>query len=133
MKKITITGTKGKTTVSSVLATVLQSVESKVLNVDTNGAYINGEMVMSKSDSQLIWDIVPTVAPGRFLYLLHDPAVKFDGQHHGNAEGVAVLEASLGSGTLSGLAYYGHDVGVFTNVFEDHLGSRPDLNTREDR
>ncbi len=132
MKKITITGTKGKTTVSSVLATVLRSVENKVLNVDTNGAYINGELVMSKSDSQLIWDIVPTVAPGRFLYLLHDPTVKTEGMHHGNVEGVAVLEASLGSGTLSGLAYYGHDVGVFTNVFEDHLGSRPDLNTRED-
>ncbi len=133
MKKITITGTKGKTTVSSVLATVLRSVENKVLNVDTNGAYINGELIMSKSDSQLIWDVVPTVAPGRFLYLLHDPtAAKVEGQHHGNLEGVAVLEASLGSGTLSGLAYYGHDVGVFTNVFEDHIGSRPDLNNRED-
>lgn len=133
MKKITITGTKGKTTVSSVLATVLRSVENKVLNVDTNGAYINGKLVMSKSDSQLIWDVVPTVAPGRFLYLLHDPtAAKVEGQHHGNAEGVAVLESSLGSGTLSGLAYYGHDVGVFTNVFEDHLGSRPDLNNRAD-
>lgn len=133
MKKITITGTKGKTTVSSVLATVLQAVESKVLNVDTNGAYINGEMIISKSQSQLIWDLVPTVSPGRFLYLLHDQTfVANKGENHTDIDGVAVLESSLGSGTLSGLGYYGHDVGVFTNVFEDHLGSRADLNNRHD-
>jgi cyanophycin synthetase len=45
---------------------------------------------------------------------------------------VAVLESALGSGTLTGLGYHAHDVGVFTNVFEDHLGSRADLKTRED-
>lgn len=133
MKKITITGTKGKTTVSSVLADVLRSVEDKVLNVDTNGAYINGEMIISKSQSQLIWDVVPTVSPGRFLYLLHDQNfVAKEGQNHSDIDGVAVLESSLGSGTLSGLGYYGHDVGVFTNVFEDHIGSRADLSDRHD-
>jgi|GEM_PF-637956 len=133
MKKITITGTKGKTTVSNVLANILQKLEKKVLSVDTNGAYINGKMMISKSQSQLVWDVVPTVAPGRFLYLLNSPDTKIvEGRHHGNIDGVAVLEASLGCGTLSGLGYFGHDVGVFTNVFEDHLGSRPDLNKRED-
>lgn len=133
MKKITITGTKGKTTVSNILADVLRKLEPKVLHVDTNGAYINGELVISKLQSQATWDVVPTVCPGRFLYLLHDPTSPLEmGQDHSTLPGVAVLESSLGSGTVSGLGYYGHDVGVFTNVFEDHLGSRPDLNSRKD-
>lgn len=133
MKKITITGTKGKTTISNVLAQVLCQFEGKVLNVDTNGAFLNGKLVISKSQSQLIWDVVPTVSPGRFLYLLNDTDLQnSDGLNHANSKGVAILEASLGCGTLSGLGYYGHDVGVFTNVYEDHLGSRPDLNNRSD-
>lgn len=134
MKKVTITGTKGKTTVSSLLALILQQVEDKILNVDTSGAYINGDIIINKSQSQLIWDVVPTIAPGRFLYLLHNQDVQTvkEGEDHSNTNGVAILEASLGCGTESGLGYYGHDVGVFTNVFEDHLGSRADLVCRED-
>jgi cyanophycin synthetase len=136
MKKIAITGTKGKTTVSSIISQVLQNVEPAVLRVDTSGAYLNNELKISKAMSQIIWDVVPTVAPGRFLYLLaerfiNDPSA-IEGQDHDRIPGVAVLEASLGCGTSSGLGYYGHNVGVFTNVFEDHLGSRADLNTRAD-
>lgn len=133
MKKITITGTKGKTTVSNVLASVLSSFEPKVLHVDTNGAHLNGKLVIDKKISQVTWDVVPTVAPGRFLYLLTE-GIYYDsaGLDHSNVPGAAVLEASLGCGTVSGLGYYGHDVGVFTNVYEDHLGSRPDLKTRKD-
>jgi len=131
LKKICITGTKGKTTVSAVLAQVLAVLEPEVLKVDTAGVYLNGELKLSKSDSQRIWDVVPTVAPGRFLYLMND-GKDLDGKHHGEIPGVAVLEASLGCGTLSGLGYYGHDIGIFTNVFEDHLGSRADLQTRAD-
>lgn len=133
MKKLTITGTKGKTTVSNVLASVLRSVEKRVLNVDTTGAYLNSELVVSKAQSQRTWDVVPTVAPGRFLYLLAPTDVPSKkGEHHGAVKGVAVLEASLGCGTVSGLGYYGHDVGIFTNVYEDHLGSRPDLKSKKD-
>ncbi len=133
MKKITITGTKGKTTVSSILADILREVEPKVLRVDTNGAYLNGELKVSKIQSQTTWDLVPTVSPGRFLYLLHSPdSPSQKDENHSTVSGVAVLESSLGSGTVSGMGYYGHDVGVFTNVFEDHLGSRPDLNSRAD-
>lgn len=134
MKKITITGTKGKTTVSTLLAQILRSTGEDVLNVDTAGAYLNGKQVLTKLQSQMVWDIVPTVAPGRFLYLLNDPSgvSTDDGAHHGTAPGIAVLEASLGCGTVSGLGYYGHDVGIFTNVYEDHLGSRPDLQDKKD-
>lgn len=134
MKKLTITGTKGKTTVSTLLAQVLRVTGEVVLNVDTAGVYLNGKQVLTKSQSQTVWDVVPTVAPGRFLYLLNDPATLpvADDLNHSTVPGVAVLEASLGCGTVSGLGYYGHDVGIFTNVFEDHLGSRPDLNDKKD-
>jgi len=133
MKKITITGTKGKTTVSNVLASVLRQIEPKVLHVDTNGAYVNGKLEISKKQSQQMWDVVPTVAPGRFLYLMvDDNDLAEDGMDHVTLPGAAVLEASLGCGTVSGLGYYGHDIGIFTNVYEDHLGSRPDLVSRKD-
>lgn len=135
MKKIAITGTKGKTTVSSVLADIFAVTEKKVLKVDTSGAYVNQTLVISKLQSQQMWDLVPTVAPGRFLYLLSDhPQVNESSSelNHDQVPGVAILEASLGCGTVSGLGYYGHNIGVFTNVFEDHLGSRPDLKSRKD-
>jgi UDP-N-acetylmuramyl tripeptide synthase len=72
MKKISITGTKGKTTVTNILAEVLPVLEKKVLHVNTNGAYLNGKSVITKKQSQAIWDIVPTVSPGRFLYHIGD-------------------------------------------------------------
>jgi cyanophycin synthetase len=135
MKKITITGTKGKSTVSAVLAQVLASVEPNILKVDTSGAYVNGRLAISKQLSQKIWDVVPTVAPGRFLYLLNQNStgqIETANLNHDQLPGLAILEASLGCGTASGLGYYGHNIGVFTNVFEDHLGSRDDLQDRWD-
>ncbi|MDK2899326.1 MAG: UDP-N-acetylmuramoyl-L-alanyl-D-glutamate--2,6-diaminopimelate ligase [Patescibacteria group bacterium] len=133
MKKITITGTKGKTTVSSILALVLGCSENTVLNVNTVGVYVNGNLIVDRVTSQLIWGIVPTIAPGRFLYLLHDMDISANkDRNFEGVNGVAILEASLGCSTLSGLGYNSHDVGIFINVFEDHLGSRSDLNTRDD-
>jgi UDP-N-acetylmuramyl tripeptide synthase len=46
--------------------------------------------------------------------------------------GVAVLECSLGCSASSGLAYRYHKVGVFLNVFEDHLGSSSRIQSKED-
>jgi UDP-N-acetylmuramyl tripeptide synthase len=135
MKKITITGTKGKSTVSAILAQVLASIEPHILKVDTSGAYVNGKLAISKQLSQKMWDLVPTVAPGRFLYLLSQDSmseIEVANLNHDQLPGLAILEASLGCGTASGLGYYGHNIGVFTNVFEDHLGSRDDLQDRQD-
>lgn len=122
---ISVTGTKGKTTTVAVIADVLQKLGRDVLKVDTTGHFINGERRSTLDDSKAAWRLVPSVAPGRYLYEFHlNPSLV--------ENGVAVLECSLGSSALSGLAYRYHNVGVFLNVFEDHLGSSARIQTKED-
>jgi cyanophycin synthetase len=123
--KIAITGTKGKTTTTYVVATVLQALGYNVLRVDTNGHYVNGEQRSTLSDSKQTWGLVPTVCPGRYLWEMRaDPVFA--------TKPVAVLEAALGSSGSAGLGYRAHDVGVFLNVFEDHLGSSERLQSKQD-
>lgn len=123
MKKISITGTKGKTTVVNVIAATLLVYQKNVLQVDTTGHFLNGKRRSSLEDSKQTWNLVPTVAPGRYLF-------EFLGKE--SESDVAVLECALGSSSLSGLGYRNHDVGVFLNVFEDHLGSSERLQTKAD-
>lgn len=122
---ISVTGTKGKTTTVAVIADVLQKLEHSVLKVDTTGHFINGERRSTLEDSKNTWRLVPSVAPGRYLYefLLH-PELK--------ENGVAVLECSLGCSATSGLGYRYHNVGVFLNVFEDHIGSSQRIQSKTD-
>jgi len=122
---ISVTGTKGKTTTVSVIADVLLSLEKNVLKVDTTGHFLNGQRRSTLEDSKSAWRLVPSVAPGRYLWEFHaQPELK--------ENGVAVLECSLGCSASSGLAYRYHKVGVFLNVFEDHLGSSDRIKTKED-
>lgn len=122
---ISVTGTKGKTTTVAVIADILQKLDRNVLKVDTTGHFINSERRSTLDDSKAAWRLVPSVSPGRYLYefLLH-PRLKDNG--------VAVLECSLGCSAISGLGYRYHNVGVFLNVFEDHLGSSPRIQSKED-
>jgi cyanophycin synthetase len=122
---ISVTGTKGKTTTVAVIADVLQKLHKNVLKVDTTGHFINGERKSTLEDSKDTWHLVPSVAPGRYLYefFVH-PELKVDG--------VAVLESSLGSSSVRGMAYSYHNVGVFLNVFEDHIGSSERIQSKAD-
>lgn len=123
---ISVTGTKGKTTTVHLVSEILAGLGSNVLKVNTTGHYVNGVKRSTLKDSLDNWGLVSSVAPGRFLYefMLH-PKLARDG-------GVAVLECSLGSSTLSGMGYALHEVGVFLNIFEDHLGSTDRLKTKTD-
>lgn len=121
---ISTTGTKGKTTTVAIIADVLQKLEKTVLKVDTTGHFLNGERRSTLEDSRATWQLVPSVCPGRYLWEIHqDQSLK---------DPVAVLECSVGCSGLSGLGYRAHDVGIFLNVFEDHLGSSKRLQTVED-
>ncbi len=122
---IAITGTKGKTTTTYMVAEVLQALGHNVLRVDTTGHYLNGEQKSTLSESKRLWGLVPTIAPGRYLW-------EFQARPEMRQNGVAVLESSLGCSTISGMAYRVHKVGVFLNVFEDHLGSSERLKVQAD-
>lgn len=122
---ISITGTKGKTTVTAIIDDVLRKLGNNVLKVDTTGHFVNGKRKSSLEDSKEIWRLVPTVCPGRYLWEFFDnPNLKKDG--------VAVLECALGCSGSSGLGYRYHNVGVFLNVFEDHIGSSDRIQSRDD-
>jgi UDP-N-acetylmuramyl tripeptide synthase len=127
IKKITVTGTKGKTTVVNFLAQILlhsKKFES-VLHVNTTGHFINGKRKSTLQDSSDVWGVVPSVSPGRYLFELLKSKDK-------QKQSVAILEASLGSSSSPGLGYAWHDVGIFLNVFEDHIGSSDRIKDKRD-
>ncbi|MGB4800082.1 MAG: Mur ligase family protein [Candidatus Saccharimonadales bacterium] len=122
---ISVTGTKGKTTTVAVIADVLRRLDRNVLKVDTTGHFVNGERRSTLEDSKNTWRLVPSVCPGRYLWEFHvHPALR------DNA--AAVLECSLGSSATPGLGYRSHKVGVFLNVFEDHIGSSSRIQSKAD-
>lgn len=122
---VAVTGTKGKTTAVSVIADVLLKLGKNTLKVDTTGHFVNGERRSTLEDSKRTWQLVPTVAPGRYLW-------EFLAQPELQDNGYAVLEAALGSSSLKGMGYSRHKVGVFLNVYEDHLGSSDRLKEKKD-
>jgi cyanophycin synthetase len=122
---ICVTGTKGKTTTVAIIHDILRALGKNTLKVDTTGHFINGQRRSTLDDSKETWRLVPSVCPGRYLWEFHaDPNLRNNG--------VAILESSLGSSSLSGMGYSYHDVGVFLNVFEDHLGSSERIKSRAD-
>lgn len=112
---ITVTGTKGKTTVTRLLNYIFCNHTKKfnVLYVDTDGHYFNNKRKGTLKDSKKLYGLVPTVCPGRFLYRLEN-----------KENPIAILEASVGSSALPGMGYCLHNIGIFTNVYDDHVGYR---------
>jgi len=122
MKIISITGTKGKTTVTRALAYVLHEQKEPTLRVDTDGHYVNEKQKSTLSESKKLFGLVPTVCPGKYLLAMKKYHPVF----------TAILETAIGSSRRGGLGYRRHAVGIFTNVFEDHLGVTKRLRTRKD-
>lgn len=117
---ITVTGTKGKTSVVRALHFILSNVEKNtVLGVDTDQVSLGSQKIFGRDASVNNAGYVPSICPGRFLALLP------------NNGAAAVLEASVGCYRF-GLGYREHAVGVFTNVFDDHLGMQDYITTRKD-
>ncbi|MCR5863110.1 cyanophycin synthetase [Flavobacterium sp. J372] len=107
---IGVTGTNGKTTTTRLLAHIAKNSGFKTGFTTTDGIYIDGKM-MEKGD---------TTGPISAQYILRDPSVEF-----------AVLETARGGMLRSGLGYDQCDVGVITNIKEDHLGLN-DIHTLDD-
>lgn len=98
---ISVTGTNGKTTTTRLIGHVLQCAGYKVGMTTTGGIYINNECI-EKGD---------TTGYDSALSILLNKEVE-----------VAVLETARGGIIRKGLAYDMADVGVITNITEDHLG-----------
>ncbi|MBM3160718.1 MAG: cyanophycin synthetase [Bacteroidetes bacterium] len=98
---IAITGTNGKTTTTRLIAHIVKNNGYRVGFTTSDGIYIQNHM-MEKGD---------TTGPISAEYILKDPNVEF-----------AVLETARGGILRSGLGFSRCDIGVITNIQEDHLG-----------
>ena len=107
---IAVTGTNGKTTTTRLIAHIVKNNGYKVGFTTSDGIYVQNHM-MEKGD---------TTGPISAEYILKDPTVEF-----------AVLETARGGILRSGLGFSQCDIGVVTNIQEDHLGIN-DIDTLED-
>ncbi len=107
---ISITGTNGKTTTTRLIAHTLSLSGKKVGMTTTGGIYINNKCI-DKGDTTGYYS-AKTVLTNKEVE-------------------VAVLELARGGLIKAGLPYDLADVGIITNVTEDHLGLGG-INTLED-
>ena len=96
-----VTGTNGKTTTTRLLAHIVKNNGFKVGFTTSDGIYVQNHM-LEKGD---------TTGPMSTEYILKDPTVEF-----------AVLETARGGILRSGLGFSRCDIGIITNIQEDHLG-----------
>ncbi|SDF22584.1 cyanophycin synthetase [Sporomusa acidovorans] len=98
---IAVTGTNGKTTVTRLIAHIFRQAGHKTGMTTSGGIYVDQECI-AKGD---------TTGPASAAMILADPAVE-----------VAVLEVARGGIIRGGLGYDFSDIGIITNITEDHLG-----------
>ena len=107
---IAITGTNGKTTTTRLIAHIVKNNGHRVGFTTSDGIYVQNNMML-KGD---------TTGPVSAEFILKDPTVDF-----------AVLETARGGILRAGLGFGNCDIGVITNIQEDHLGLA-DIHTLED-
>ncbi len=107
---VSVTGTNGKTTTSRMIAHIIRQMGFTVGMTTTSGIYINDELIKYGDNT----------GPISAKTVLMDRRVEY-----------AVLETARGGIVNRGLGYDEADVGIVTNITEDHLGI-DDINTLED-
>ena len=107
---IAVTGTNGKTTTTRLIAHMVKNKGYRVGFTTSDGIYIQNHL-LEKGD---------TTGPYSAEYILKDPTVEF-----------AVLETARGGILRAGLGFSRCDIGVITNIQEDHLGLS-DIHTLDD-
>lgn len=98
---IAVTGTNGKTTTTRLIAHIVKNNRRRVGYTTSDGIYVQNTLLV-KGD---------TTGPVSTEFILKDPTVDF-----------AVLETARGGILRSGLGFSRCDIGVITNIQEDHLG-----------
>ncbi|HET6244890.1 MAG: cyanophycin synthetase [Bacteroidetes bacterium] len=100
---IAVTGTNGKTTTTRLIAHMVKAVGYKVGYTTSEGIYIQNRL-LEEGDC---------TGPQSAEFVLKDPTVDF-----------AVLECARGGILRAGLGFSKCDVGIVTNISEDHLGDK---------
>jgi len=98
---VAVTGTNGKTTVTRLIAHIAKQAGLSVGYTTTDGIYVQDQAVFYGDCS----------GPSSAEVVLRDPIVDF-----------AVLECARGGILRSGLGFDKCNVGIVTNISEDHLG-----------
>jgi cyanophycin synthetase len=98
---VAVTGTNGKTTTTRLIAHLAKNAGRAVGYTTTDGIYIQDQLIESGDCS----------GPASAAVVLRDPVVDF-----------AVLETARGGILRSGLAFDKCNIGIITNITEDHLG-----------
>mgnify|MGYP000902035562 CR=1 FL=1 len=98
---VSITGTNGKTTTSRLISHIMALTGKCVGMTSTSGIYINNKCILRGDNT----------GPSSAEMVLYNKEVE-----------VAVLETARGGMIRKGLAYDLADVGVITNISDDHLG-----------
>ncbi|HWR45012.1 cyanophycin synthetase [Sporomusa sp.] len=98
---IAVTGTNGKTTVTRLISHIFRLAGHKTGMTTSDGIYVDQECIAHGD----------TTGPVSAAMVLADPTVE-----------VAVLEVARGGIIRSGLGYDFADVGIITNITEDHIG-----------
>jgi cyanophycin synthetase len=107
---IAVTGTNGKTTTTRLIAHIVKNMGYRVGFTTSDGIYVQNHM-LEKGD---------TTGPLSTEFILKDPTVEY-----------AVLECARGGILRSGLGFSRCDIGIITNIQEDHLGLS-DIDTLDD-
>lgn len=107
---VSVTGTNGKTTTSRMIAHIIGHMGHTVGMTSTSGIYVNEELIKYGDNT----------GPISARTVLMDRRVEY-----------AVLETARGGIVNKGLGYDMADVGIVTNITEDHLGI-DGINTIED-
>lgn len=100
---VSITGTNGKTTTARMVAHILKMAGRRVGLTTTDGLYIDSKRILTGD----------LTGPWSAQMVLRDPTVDF-----------AVLETARGGILRAGLGFDSCQIGVITNISEDHLGLR---------
>ena len=107
---IAVTGTNGKTTTTRLISHIIKNNGYRVGFTTSDGVYIQNSLLVQGD----------TTGPQSAEFVLKDPSVEF-----------AVLETARGGILRAGLAFENCDIGIITNIQEDHLGIS-DIHTLDD-
>ena len=107
MTVIGITGTKGKTTVSNYIKTVLENAGISCGVIGTNGIFYSDEYVKTVNTTPESYEIQ------KYMKKMVDNGVR-----------VLAMEVSSSGIMMSRVSYIDYDYAIFTNLSPDHIGDK---------